>query len=169
MYVDEKLASVTVVPPTPSQEGPTESEAKIWEASHHLPKWPLYRVRFLTYTNTSQIKIILPLDLMVKAEAEAEEVPVHNNQRCCPGFEEQSQVNCALALDSLAEVTNDVADRQDALEQEVYNLSCLAETVNENISPMMSQATAMTTWANGIVCENWGSGKEEIKPSSQPQ
>ncbi|KAJ9048577.1 hypothetical protein DSO57_1033695 [Entomophthora muscae] len=45
-------------------------------------------------------------------EEETTEVPAHEDHGCFPRLEGQPHVNCALALDNLASVTNNVADRQ---------------------------------------------------------
>ncbi|KAJ9067494.1 hypothetical protein DSO57_1038591 [Entomophthora muscae] len=93
-YVDEKVASMTVVLPTALSEHPPKLEAKIWEAISELnattccqsanANVPIaepvpdtciiiltdqvahYNLKFLTCTNDSQIKRTLLLDLKVK-------------------------------------------------------------------------------------------------------
>ncbi|KAJ9051292.1 hypothetical protein DSO57_1005879 [Entomophthora muscae] len=53
-------------------------------------------------------------------------------------------------IENLALVTNDIAKRQEALEQYVLKLICLTETINKKIFPLVSQATAMVTRVNEI-------------------
>lgn len=85
-----------------------------------------------------------------KEEGEAVNTHAHENHGCCPGLEGQPRVHCARALDQLAKVTNNVADRQDALEREVQNLSCFTETLNGQVAPLVAQTTSLATRVNGI-------------------
>ncbi|KAJ9075885.1 hypothetical protein DSO57_1031414 [Entomophthora muscae] len=85
-----------------------------------------------------------------KGEAEVTDVPSHTAHVCCPGLEEQTCVDCALALDHLAVMTNDVADRKNMLEREVQNLTYLIEAMNKQVAPLTSWATTLATHVNGI-------------------
>ena len=85
-----------------------------------------------------------------KRETEVSGTPIHLDHGCCPGLEGQPHVNCALALDHLAAVTNDVAYQQDALERKVQTLSCLMDTINGQITPLVAQTTSLTTHVNGV-------------------
>ncbi|KAJ9074803.1 hypothetical protein DSO57_1002650 [Entomophthora muscae] len=75
-----------------------------------------------------------------KGEAEVTGTPTHLDHGCCPELEGQPYVNCALALDHLAAVKNDVVDQQDALEQKVQNLSCLMQTINGQVTVTVLQS-----------------------------
>ncbi|KAJ9081453.1 hypothetical protein DSO57_1014537 [Entomophthora muscae] len=85
-----------------------------------------------------------------KGEAEVTGTPTHFDHGCCPGLEGQPHVNCALALDHLAAVKNDVADRQDVPERKLQNLSCLTETINRQVTPLAAQTTSLVTCINGV-------------------
>ncbi|KAJ9064467.1 hypothetical protein DSO57_1030298 [Entomophthora muscae] len=144
---------VELAPPAPPAGTPSAFEAKVWEAiaklkattqqhasaSNPPPAEPVPDPRVIILTDqvaTLRGEIAYLHQFLSdqeaysseydgEGEAETTEVPNNEDHGCCPGLEEQPCVNCVLALDNLAAVKNNVADRQDVLEQEVQTLACL--------------------------------------------
>ncbi|KAJ9064556.1 hypothetical protein DSO57_1029417 [Entomophthora muscae] len=122
-YVDDRVASIEVTPPAPPFEVPSDFEAKNPPPVEHMPDPYIALLTNQVDTLQGEIKYLrqhlsnpdnLSSESEGEGEAEVTSTPAHDNHGCCPGLEGQPQVNCACALDQLAEVTNDVADRQDA-------------------------------------------------------
>ncbi|KAJ9050850.1 hypothetical protein DSO57_1010400 [Entomophthora muscae] len=85
-------------------------------------------------------------------EGEVVNTPAHDNHSCCPGLEGQSWVNFVRALDQLAKVTNDVADRQDALEREIQNLSCFTGNCGKFDSLKLTPLYLTNVKYQGVEC-----------------
>ncbi|KAJ9060795.1 hypothetical protein DSO57_1027009 [Entomophthora muscae] len=126
---------------------------------HHLETASYYPTISVTATLRGEIEYLrqfLSNSGYLSSESEDEEegevvnTPAHDNHGCCPGLEGQTRVNCAHVLDQLAEVTNDVADRQDSLEREVQNLPRFTKTLNGQVVPLVAQTTFLATCVNGI-------------------
>lgn len=177
-YVDDRVASIEVTLPAPPVETPSDFETKVWEAITKLkattqrqasvqnppPVEPMPDPCIASLTDQvatlrGEIKYLRQRlsnseDLSSESEDEEEGEVVnthaHVNHGSCPGLEGQPWIHCVCALYQLAKVTNDVADRQEALEREVQNLSCFTKILNGQVAPLVAQITSLATRLNGI-------------------
>ncbi|KAJ9055727.1 hypothetical protein DSO57_1000587 [Entomophthora muscae] len=152
-YINNKVAGTAMVSLIPLPETPSAPEAKILEATAKYTLLFVANLPRLAY---------LPLNLWVsvqdntsssakdQAESENEGLNSAENNRYCSGLKGQPHINCALALNNQASVTDAVTDRQGTLEKDVQDLARLVEMVNEKVSLLVPQAVAMNNWINGI-------------------